>query len=98
AEILRTVIFPGRMAAALGLDSIVESPAYRIYLDRIMDDAGNPSDPIERMLLEQLTLAHFRIADLHVGASTAKGIEAMKIYNSGASRLLGEFRRTALAL
>ena len=50
------------------------------------------------MLLEQLALAHFRIAQLHVCAGTAKSIEGAKVYNSVTARLWGEFRRTALAL
>ena len=50
------------------------------------------------MLLEQLALAHFRIGQLHVSAGSAQGLEAVKVYNSVAARMLGEFRRTALAL
>ncbi len=64
-----------------------------------MEEAGShPIDPIERMLLEQLALAHFRIGQLHVRASEAQGLEAVRVYNSVAARMLGEFRRTVLAL
>ncbi len=45
-----------------------------------------------------MCLAHFRIAQVHVGAGAAKSAEAAKLYNAAAARLLGEFRRTALAL
>ena len=86
------------MASALGLDNLFESKAYKVYLERLIEDAGSPTDPIERMLLEQLALAHFRIGQFHVNAGLAEGIEAVKIYNSVAARMLGEFRRTALAL
>ena len=81
--------------AALGLDSLFESRTYKVYLERLIEDAGDPADPIERMLLEQLALAHFRIGQLHVSAGRAEGIEAVKVYNSVAARMLGEFRRTA---
>jgi len=50
------------------------------------------------MMLEQLVLTHYRIGQLQVQASCAESKEGVKIYNSAASRLLGEFRRTALAL
>jgi hypothetical protein len=50
------------------------------------------------MMLEQLALAHFRIGQLQVNAGRSNGTEATKTYNAAASRLLGEFRRTALAL
>ena len=38
------------------------------------------------------------IGKLHVAVGEAEGIVATKILNSVAARLLGEFRRTALAL
>src|SRR6516164_6347559 len=37
-------------------------------------------------------------AQLHVGAGYCKGAEGMKLYTAATARLLGEFRRTALAL
>jgi hypothetical protein len=50
------------------------------------------------MMIEQLALANYRIAQLHVSARNASALEAIKLLNAAASRLLGEFRRTALAL
>jgi hypothetical protein len=50
------------------------------------------------MMIEQLVMAHFRVAQLHVDAGYCKGAEGMKLYTAAAARLLGEFRRTALAL
>jgi hypothetical protein len=98
AEALRQAIIPACMAAALGLDRQVGPLGYRAYLDQLLKDAGDPTDPVERMLLEQLALAHFRNAQLHADAGQARGVEAAKIYNSLAARMLGELRRTALAL
>ena len=97
AEALRQV-FPACMAVALSLHGQIGPSGYKAYLTQLLKDAGDPVDPIERMLLEQLALAHFRIAQLHADAGRAQGVEAVKIYNSIASRLLGEFRRTALAI
>ena len=50
------------------------------------------------MMVQQLVLAHFRIAQLHAAAGQAQALEGIKILNSAAARMLGEFRRTALAL
>src|SRR5262245_17338250 len=97
AEALRQV-FPACMAVALSLHGQIGPSGYKAYLTQLLKDAGDPVDPIERMLLEQLALAHFRIAQLHADAGQARGVEAAKIYNSVAARMLGEFRRTALAL
>ena len=98
AEGLQKTLVPGYMATALGLDNLFESAAYKLFLENILKDSGDPSDPIERMLIEQLTFAHLRIAQLQSLAGTAKAHEAIKLLNASASRLLGEFRRTALAV
>ena len=98
ADMLRKGLFPILMADALGYSSAFNPHAYKLYLDKLLEDAGNPDDPIEHMMIEQLALAHFRIAQLHASAGQAKGIEAAKIYNAAAARMLGEFRRTALGL
>jgi hypothetical protein len=98
AQVLRDGLFPALMASALSLDQFFDTSSYKLYLSQVLEEAGNPSDPIERMLIQQVTLAHYRTAQLHVGASQAKGIEATKILNAAAARHLGEMRRTALAL
>ena len=98
AELLREGIFPALMASALGFDKFVETAAFKIFVDRFLADLGNPKDPIERMLAEQMALLHFRVAQLHVDASQARSGEAIKLLNSATARLLGEFRRGALTL
>lgn len=99
AEVLRQNLFASLMAGALSLDRCgIETSAFKTYLQRFMDDLGSPQDPIERMMAEQVALAHFRIAQLHVGAAESQSLEAIKLYNSTASRLMGEFRRTCIAL
>jgi len=91
-------VMPSVLASALGMDKYFDASGYRAFLDKVRADAGNPTDPVEVMLLEQLVLAHLRSAQLQAQASAAEGIEAVKIYNSAAARLLGEFRLTALSL
>lgn len=86
------------MASALNLDKYFDTGAYRTYLAGVMRDLGNPTDPVERMLIEQLCIAHFRVAQLHAGAGQAQGLEATKLLNTVAARMLGEMRRTALSL
>jgi len=36
----------------------------KFYLETVRFEAGKPSDPVERMLLDQLTLAHHRLGVL----------------------------------
>ena len=68
------------------------------YLHATVREAAVTSDPLERMMIEQITLAYHNIARLHMQASNAETLEHAEVYNSAAARLLGEFRRTVLAL
>jgi hypothetical protein len=72
--------------------------AWQAYLERFLQDAGNPTDPIERLLLEQVLLAHHALGRVHVTAGTTADVEAVKACLPAIARLLGEVRRTALAL
>lgn len=91
-------LFPSILAAALQMDKYFDVKGYRAFLDRIFAEAGSPTDPVEVMLLEQLVLAHLRAAQLQAHAGMAEGLEAVRLYNAAAARLLAEFRKTALAL
>ncbi len=76
----------------------IEEKAYRIFRDRLLADCGSPTDPIEVMVIEPLALAHFNFGFLQCKATNAPTIQAAGVYASAASRLMGEFRRSALAL
>src|SRR5262249_40233525 len=75
----------------------VSVPGCQLYLGDLMRESGSPADPLERMLLEQLVLAHHTIGQLHVRAGTSQTAEAAGAYAGAAARLLAELRRTALA-
>ena len=98
ADIIQDAAFPASMAAAIPLGSQVGASGFKIYLDRLLEDAGSPTDPIEKMMIEQLALAHHRIAQLHVQADSAETVDAKKVYAAAAVRLTGEFRRLGLAI
>jgi hypothetical protein len=68
------------------------------YLTQLRRDAGDPADPVERMMIEQIALAHHKIGELYYRARRANSPEKVKVYNAAIAALLGEFRRMALAL
>jgi hypothetical protein len=72
--------------------------AFNQYVSDVLQEAGNPKDPIERMMVEQLVLAHHNIGRLQVQAALSKGAAEAEMYNTAAVRLMGEFRKTTLAL
>lgn len=98
ADIIDDLAFAASMASAISIAEQVGASAFKLYRDRLLKQAGDPSDPVERMMIEQLALAHHRVAQLHVQAEQAKTTEEVKTYSAAAARLTGEFRRLALGL
>ena len=95
---VKNVIAPAALATAMGVESKIEASGCRVYLDDLVRESGNPSDPVEIMLLEQTAMCHLLSMKLQSKASGVEGTEAIELYLSGAARLSSEFRKTALAL
>ncbi|MCY2987814.1 MAG: hypothetical protein NTY19_08125 [Planctomycetota bacterium] len=98
ATVVEKAFFPSLMAASVPVTKDIGASGFRLYLDKLLVDAGRPTDPIELMMIEQIALAHFRIAELHVQVEQSRTAEEAKVYSTAAVRLTGEFRRLALAL
>ena len=95
---VKHVIAPAALATVMGVESKIETSGCRVYLDDLARESGNPSDPVEIMLLEQTAMCHLLSMKLQSKASGVEGTEAIELYMSGAARLSSEFRKTALAL
>jgi hypothetical protein len=76
----------------------IEPQAYMIYHERLLADCGGPSDPVEVMLIEELAQAHSCLGLLYAKTSNTGQVEAAGIYAGAAARLMGEVRRSPLAL
>jgi hypothetical protein len=96
AKVVRDYLIPTYFKLLVGPE--FDWPGMRVYMNSIMAEAGDPTDPVERMLLEQFMLAHYRLAKLHVQADAAKTPESQKVLNTAATRLMGEVRRLALSI
>ena len=83
---------------AKALQNAVPAEAVEAYLSGVLRDAGDPRDPIECLLVEQLVLASHNVGQLYMRAAFATDPKEIEIFIGAAARLLGEFRRTALAL
>ena len=94
----KKIIAPAAKATVMGVESKIETSGCRVYLDDLVRESGNPSDPVEIMLLEQTAMCHLLSMKLQSKASGVEGTEAIELYLSGAARLSSEFRKTALAL
>jgi len=72
--------------------------AFVVFRNKLLERCGDPTDPIEIMLVEQLALAHFSIGRLQIKASVIDNTKLAIAFGDSATRLLGEFRRCTLAL
>ena len=72
--------------------------AYDVYLHTIMEAAGQPGDPILRILIEQYVMAHHKIARLNRMGALAGTPEAARAYDASSVSLTAELRRLALAI
>jgi len=100
ARNLRDMAAPGWLYCVMAttLGETIGPDAFVYFRDLMLKEAGNPSDPIERMLIEQLALAHFSIGQLRIRACTVDNAKLAIAFSDSATRLLGEFRRCSLAL
>lgn len=98
ADIIENALFAASMASSIEVGNGVSASGFKVYLDRVLNQSGNPTDPIERMMVQQVALAHFRIAQLHARAAKAKTLDCATQCTVVAIRLAGEARRMALAI
>ena len=76
----------------------IEADAFVEYRDQLLADCGAPDDPLVIMLIEQVAMAHFNIARLHVKSAVAGSCVEAVAYEAAAARLLTELRRSVLVL
>jgi hypothetical protein len=98
ASVVKRDITPTALAMVLHMKNMIGAYGYRGFLDEMIQESGNPSDPLEIMLIEQTAMCHLLSMKLQSKASEAEGTEPIDLYMSEAARLSGEFRETALAL
>ena len=86
------------MAVALGFKDQIDPRAWRLYLDQILQDAGQPTDPIKIMLLEQAAICHLQSLQLQGEAKLADDTSEAEICHAAAARYTAELRKIALTL
>jgi hypothetical protein len=74
------------------------SASFVRYTQGIVQDAGDPSDPLERLLVEQLIQISHAASRLLVKASLVGSAEGSALLHATAARLFGEYRKGLLAL
>lgn len=80
------------------LSKSIDLGACQKFREDLLRDCGNPSDPVEIMLIEQLALANFHVGRLFTRSALAPTAPLSIAFVQAATRLQAEFRRCALAL
>jgi hypothetical protein len=88
----------GATAAVLGEGVSIE--AWRVHLDDLLKRMGvtAAAGPVARMLAVQLVLADHALGRLHLRAAARASAVETAAYHAAIGRLMGESRRTAVAL
>src|SRR5262245_17760872 len=95
-EIAPAALLYGSSAPLFG--EAIDVETWKLYLDGFLKELGSPADPVARLMIQQLALAHFALGRLHVRASTRILPQEVAAYSAAIGRLMAEFRRTTLAL
>ena len=85
-------------AAASLLGEAIDVETWRLYLDGFLQELGSPADPVARLMIHQLVFAHHAIANLFIHAGSRRSPAEVAAYHVAITRLMSEFRRSALAL
>lgn len=71
---------------------------FNAWVKKLLSESGNPRDPVERTLVEQLILAHQHVCILTNRSTASKSAKDTAAYATAVARLQAEIRRTSLAL
>ncbi len=73
--------------------------AFQKYFDELYEqiEGSEAKDPLHRMMIEQLTVAHHVIGRLMINSANCKDAEILRTQIMLASQLMGEFRRMTQA-
>jgi hypothetical protein len=91
---------PGVLKAVSGesFQRAIHAGGFKVFFDRFLAAAGNPTDPFEIMLIEQLVWAHFQIGTFMAKAANAQSLQEADIFTKAFVNAMAEFRRGLLAL
>jgi hypothetical protein len=80
------------------LGSFATAEGFKVFCDQYLAASGNPTDPAEVMLCQQLLWSHHRIGQLLVASAAATSPELVEAYGTAAVKLMAEHRRSTMAL
>jgi hypothetical protein len=100
ALVIKETFAPSILASITSghLGTLASPAGFKKFADDYLVASGNPTDPAEIMLCQQLLWSHHRIGQLLVASAAATSPELVEAYNSAAVKLMAEHRRSTMAL
>jgi hypothetical protein len=98
AMMVQDRLIPAIMQMAIAPRGTVDSDTVRGYRDEMLREMGNPSDPLERMMIEQAAVAHVMVLQFHSFTALAKSSIAAGVYANAAAKLMAELRKMILGV
>jgi hypothetical protein len=87
--VLRDVLFPSKILESFTPGERTCVTAMRALLVRFSDEAGGAGDGIERVLMDQLIVAHLKVGEMYALASETTNLDFKQTYINAAVRLVG---------
>jgi hypothetical protein len=99
-DLVRNGVVPCLMKRAIDWKTtVLDGKAVREYRDELLQELGNPKDPLLRMLIEQAAVMHVVILQLQVmTVDRLTDCKCLKIYSDAAIRMMTEMRNVTLAV
>jgi hypothetical protein len=91
-------VVPALLTGVLESSGAFGASGAKLFLEQVRRRAGEAGDPVERVLLEQLSICHIRVCQLHAQAAQTHSPESARLLNAAAARLLTEVRMIAVTL
>lgn len=98
ANIIEGGYFPTCLIDSLALGENMNLFSVRVLLARMHDETGDRSDPIAKMLVDQIFAGHLHIAKLRADAAATNDFEFKRLYFNSAARLQSELCKTVQTL
>ena len=87
--IVSNAYFPAQVLDSFALGDLASVTAIRLFLARFREEAGASGDAVEKVLLDQLAVAHLKVGELYALVAGASNLEFKQLYYNAAARLIG---------
>ena len=90
-------LFETQFPQAFRMETKTDSKGYWLFLELAVEGA-EAADPIEKMLVQQIMAAHYRVGHLYMRATATKNVEHELAYEKAVARVIGGINQLVSSL